>query len=280
MKQVIDQLTDHYATVTDGSSALFRETLLQICEVHGITESTFCNAFAKAVAERFASGGIDADGASFAIDDLHDASDYALGGLALAVFNALEYGESSPDDIRALLNREAAHRIVAPFICVAVPLQPLTDWHVAGRLNSSVSPLMKTQGIRIAAISVFGFLAPLWWSWAASQMTYGLYVLGASPANPSKLAAWSSVLIPSSALGFTAGAVVAVISQYRPISSWLVFSISLILGSVAFAGTVSTLGGLASSPGTWAFVICALLGALFATGANNSFKPKPLRGSA
>jgi hypothetical protein len=108
MKQVIDNLIHHYATVTNGESALFRETLLQICEVHEVTEPTFCNAFARAVAERFASGGIDADGASFAMDDLHDAADYVLGGIALTVFNALEYKESSPSDIRELLDREAA----------------------------------------------------------------------------------------------------------------------------------------------------------------------------
>ena len=109
MKQVIDNLIHHYATVTNGESALFRETLLQICEIHEISERSFCNAFSKAVAERFSSGGIDADGASFAMDDLHDASDYSLDGFALAVFDALEYGESSPADIRELLDRAAQH---------------------------------------------------------------------------------------------------------------------------------------------------------------------------
>ena len=108
MKQLIDKFIGHYATVTDGSSVLFRETLLQICEIHVITETTFCEAFARAVAERFATGDIDADGASFAIDDLHDASDYSLSGIALAVFNALEDGDSSPADVRELLDREAA----------------------------------------------------------------------------------------------------------------------------------------------------------------------------
>ena len=108
MKQVIENLIHHYATVTNGESALFRENLLQICEIHGVSESTFSNSFARAVAERFSSGGIDADRASFAMDDLQGASDYWLRGMALAIFDALEYRESSPADIRELLDRGAA----------------------------------------------------------------------------------------------------------------------------------------------------------------------------
>ena len=109
MRQFIDKLMHHYATVTNGESALFRDNLLQTCEVHEVTEPTFCDAFAKAVAEGFASGGIDADRASFAMDDLHEASDYALEGFALVVFDALEYRESRPADIRHLLDQAAAH---------------------------------------------------------------------------------------------------------------------------------------------------------------------------
>ena len=104
MKSVIEKLIYHYATVTNGESALFRETLLQICEVHGVEESSFCDAFAIAVAEQFAAGELDADGASFAVDDLHMAADYDLPRKALLFFNALEYRESSPAEIRKLLD--------------------------------------------------------------------------------------------------------------------------------------------------------------------------------
>ena len=108
MKQAIDNLMQHYATVTNGASALFRETLLQICEVHGVGEPEFCDAFARAVAERFAAGQLDADGASFAVDDLHHSAGFVLPTFARNIFDALEYGESSPADIRELLEQEAA----------------------------------------------------------------------------------------------------------------------------------------------------------------------------
>ena len=108
MKQAIDNLIQHYATVTNGESALFRETLLQICEVHGVGGPEFCDAFAKAVAERFAAGQLDADGASFAVDDLHHSAGFVLPTFARTIFDALEYGESSPADIRELVEQEAA----------------------------------------------------------------------------------------------------------------------------------------------------------------------------
>ena len=112
MKQLIDNLIHHYATVTNGESRLFRETLMQICEAHGVSESFFCDAFAKAVAERYAAAELDADGASFAVDDLHDAAGYDLPSFARAVFDAPEYGESSPTDIRNLLDQQAARDAV------------------------------------------------------------------------------------------------------------------------------------------------------------------------
>ena len=82
--------------------------LLQICEIHGVGEPEFCNAFARQLAAAFVAGEIDAERAEFAADDLHEAADYALNGLALRVFDALEYRESSPTEIRDLLDREAA----------------------------------------------------------------------------------------------------------------------------------------------------------------------------
>ena len=41
------------------------------------------------------------------------------------------------DDQQLIYTTDA---FVAPFKCVAIPLQQLTDWHVAGRLNSGVMP--------------------------------------------------------------------------------------------------------------------------------------------
>ena len=104
MKQIIDKLIQHYATVTNGESALIREKLLQICEIHEISVPEFCDIFARSLGAAFAAGEIDADGAAFAADDLNFASDFSLDGVALEVFYALEYRESSPEDIRGLLN--------------------------------------------------------------------------------------------------------------------------------------------------------------------------------
>ncbi len=106
MRDDVIKLIDHYATVTDGSSALLRADLLAICNNHAVTETEFCNAFAKELAETFAAGQIDADGSAFAADDLHDAADYSLSGFARSVFVALEYGEASPSQVRQILAQE------------------------------------------------------------------------------------------------------------------------------------------------------------------------------
>ena len=110
MKQAIARLVDHYATVTNGESALFRDTLLQICTIHGVTEAEFCDAFADAVAASFVTGDLDSDGASFAVDDLHAAADFNLPAFAKSIFDALEYQESSALQVAALLEHAAAHR--------------------------------------------------------------------------------------------------------------------------------------------------------------------------
>ena len=108
MKLIIDQWIDHYATVTNGESALFRENLLQACHIYNVAEPSFCNAFAAAVAEAFIAGRLDADRASFAINDLFWSADCALNGFALKVFDALEYRESTICDVQELMSTHAA----------------------------------------------------------------------------------------------------------------------------------------------------------------------------
>ncbi|WP_211251955.1 hypothetical protein, partial [Arenimonas malthae] len=103
MKDSIARLLDHYATVTDGSSAFLRADLLILCEKLGVSEPQFCDAFAQELASRFASGKLDADRAAFAADDLHVAADFTLPPFARRVFDHLEYGESSPAEARQLL---------------------------------------------------------------------------------------------------------------------------------------------------------------------------------
>ena len=100
----IARLLDHYESVADGSSALLRPDLLSMCQLHAVSESDFCDAFARALALRYANGDLDADGAAFAADDLHVAADFTLPPLARRVFDLLEYGEGSPADVRGLLD--------------------------------------------------------------------------------------------------------------------------------------------------------------------------------
>src|SRR5690606_34865947 len=105
MRLAIDQWIQHYATVTNGESALFRENLLELSSIHHVAEAIICDAFAVAVVEAFVGGKLDADRAAFAIDDLFWAADCSLSGFALEAFDALEYGESTVSDVQELLSR-------------------------------------------------------------------------------------------------------------------------------------------------------------------------------
>jgi hypothetical protein len=103
MKDSIARLLNHYATVTDGSSALLCADLLALCQQYAVSEPQFCDAFARELASRYTSGDLDADGAAFAADDLHEAADYTLPPFARRVFDLLEYCEASPVEARQLL---------------------------------------------------------------------------------------------------------------------------------------------------------------------------------
>ena len=103
MKDSIARLLNHYATVTDGSSALLRTDLLALCQQHAVSEPQFCDAFAQELASRYASCDMDAEIAAFAADDLHEAANFALPPFARRVFDLLEYREASPAEVRQLL---------------------------------------------------------------------------------------------------------------------------------------------------------------------------------
>ena len=107
MEDSIARLLDHYATVRDGVSALLRSDLLTLCQQHAVSEPQFCDAFAQELLRRYAAGSLDADGAAFAVDDLHEAADFTLPPFAKCVFDLLEYGEASPAVARQLLEEHS-----------------------------------------------------------------------------------------------------------------------------------------------------------------------------
>lgn len=94
MHSDFDKLIAHYATVTDGTSALFRETFDELCSKHGVSAADLSHAFAREIAERFVEGKIDFETGDFAMNDLFWASNCSLGGFALEVFHAFEDGET------------------------------------------------------------------------------------------------------------------------------------------------------------------------------------------
>ena len=108
MKQSIDQLVAHYETVTTGESGLFAETLAQLCAAHGVSVAEVCDAVARAIAEKYVAGELDAEGAAFAADDLHHAAEFALPAFALKVFDALEYREATRAEVAELLEHGVA----------------------------------------------------------------------------------------------------------------------------------------------------------------------------
>jgi len=93
MRSDFDKLLAHYATVTDGASALYRESFDDLCLKHDVSAAALSYAFAREIAERFVAGKIDFESGDFAINDLFWASDCSLSGFALEVFYAFEDGE-------------------------------------------------------------------------------------------------------------------------------------------------------------------------------------------
>jgi hypothetical protein len=80
-----------------------------------------------------------------------------------------------------------------------------------------------------------GLLAPVWWTWAASQLTYRIYLASGSPSRPSQGLLWWSIFAPALALGLLAGIVTTLLSRASPLKGWVIFGGSLLLGAAAAA---------------------------------------------
>lgn len=135
------------------------------------------------------------------------------------------------------------------------------------QLTSNVSHFMSFPLLRIMAISAIGFLAPLWWAWAVSNMTYGFYLLGGSPEHPSKVFAWSSILLPSALLGLATGTILSLICPKFWLGGWALLWVSLLFSTIAFglANDIPTAGvsQLFGSFGNAAFLAGSLAAPLF-----------------
>ena len=109
--------------------------------------------------------------------------------------------------------------------------------------------------MKLAAVAVLGLSAPFWWTWAVSNLAYGLYLASGSPARPGEAFRWFLMLFPSLILGAVVGVVLALLLRSTPMKGWLVFVACLLVGS-AVTGLIfgGGLVALVTSPGTWAFL--------------------------
>lgn len=117
--------------------------------------------------------------------------------------------------------------------------------------------LMNSRVIRFAAVAALGLLTPVWWTWAASTLTYEFFVVAGSPERPSQVTAWSSLLLPCLLLGLATGLAVSYRAP-RPLSWWSIFAIAWLAGT-ALLGSLSVLEDVAASPGTWVFALGTLI---------------------
>ena len=93
---------------------------------------------------------------------------------------------------------------------------------------------MSHAHIRIITIAVIGLLAPLWWTWAVSNLIYGFFLLGGSPEHPSNTFAWLSILLPSVLLGLATGAILLPLCPTFLLRGWVLFWAALLLTTIIF----------------------------------------------
>jgi hypothetical protein len=122
---------------------------------------------------------------------------------------------------------------------------------------------MEPARLKLGVVGIVGLLAPLWWTWAVSQLTYLIYVASGSPKRPTQSLLWASVYAPAFILGLVTGVVVALLSVAAPLKGWLVFFASLVLGAIVlgtfFGALAEYMTALFSSPGNWFFFAGSIL---------------------
>ena len=91
---------------------------------------------------------------------------------------------------------------------------------------------MKTTLWKWVVILIFGFSAPLWWTWSISNLTYAIYVASGSPAKPTTWLLWYSIYAPSFLLGIVAGFAVFLLCKPQLIKGWLLFICTLAITTI------------------------------------------------
>jgi len=96
-----------------------------------------------------------------------------------------------------------------------------------------------------------------------SKLTYVIYVWNGSPERATGTLLWSSIYVPSLALGLVAGAIVALVLTEAPLKGWLAFFGSLVLSALAFGAVLGApsqyISSMFESVGNWFFFIGSVI---------------------
>ena len=110
---------------------------------------------------------------------------------------------------------------------------------------------------------IIGLLAPVWWTFVVSNLSYLAYVWSGSPERATRTLFWTSIYLPGFLLGLATGVVVSIVVRPGPVKGWLAFFGSLMIGAAIVATLVGTpieyISNMFKSVGNWCFFIGSLL---------------------
>ena len=86
---------------------------------------------------------------------------------------------------------------------------------------------------RLIAAGLLGLLAPLWWTWSVSGISYFTYLALGSPGAVNRFQTWAIVHPASLIVGLATGLVLALLCREKPVSALLVFNASLLIAALA-----------------------------------------------
>ena len=121
---------------------------------------------------------------------------------------------------------------------------------------------MNAPLIRISAIFLLGLLAPFWWSYAASNLIFGIFHIAGNPERPPASFAWASILVPNIALGLLTGYVLSRLSVSSPFKGLCIFWAALFGGALISAlvtgDSIASLPQAFISPGNFSFLLATV----------------------